>query len=144
MKLRVVLLAAIAVSVVHSGCGSLASRSEIDCSRFPQAVQRDEFTPPAENETIDTQTAEKMLVRKAYPKYPELALRAGLEGTVLVKLWIGQDGIVKQAFIAKSDADIFNEATLDAARRLLFKPASCKGKAISVWATIPIRFKLVN
>jgi TonB family protein len=144
MKLRVVLLAAIVVSVVPGGCRSLGSRSEIDCSRFPQSVQRDEFTPPAENEMIDTQTAEKMIVRKAYPKYPELALRAGLEGTVLVKLWIGQDGIVKQALVAKSDADIFNEASLDAARRLLFKPPSCNGKAVSVWATIPIRFKLVN
>lgn len=118
------------------------SRTEIDCSSFPKAVERDELTPPAQNEKVDAETAEKMLLRKVYPKYPELALRAGLEGTVWVKLWIGQDGIVKQALIAKSDAEIFNEASLYAARRLLFKPASCKGKAITVWTNIPMRFKL--
>ncbi len=144
MKSRVLLVAVMLASTVHVGCNNSMFRTEVDCSSFPKAAQRDEFTPPEESEAIDTPTAEKMLVRKSYPKYPELALRAGLEGTVWVKLWIGQDGIVKQAFIWKSDAEIFNDASLDAARRLLFKRPSCKGKAISVWATIPMKFKLME
>lgn len=85
-----------------------------------------------------------MIHRKAYPKYPELAVRAGLEGKVVVKVWIGHDGIVKQALVAESDAEIFNEAALDAARRLLFKRPSCGGIIVSVWARIPMKFKLVE
>ncbi len=84
-----------------------------------------------------------MIHRKVLPKYPELAIRAGLEGTVWVKLWIGRDGIVKQALIVKSDAEILNDASLDAARRLLFKVPSCGGESVSVWATIPIKYKLL-
>jgi protein TonB len=93
---------------------------------------------------IDTDTAEKMLLHKEFPRYPELAKRAGLEGTVLIRLWIGKDGTVKQVSIVKSDAEIFNEPSLEAAKRLLFRAASCNGIAISVWATIPMRFRLVN
>ncbi|MBI5472428.1 MAG: energy transducer TonB [Ignavibacteriae bacterium] len=85
-----------------------------------------------------------MILRKVLPKYPELAIRAGLEGTVWVKLWIGRDGIVKQALVVKSDAEIFDDASLDAARRLVFTAPLCMGKAVSVWATIPIKYKLLH
>ena len=143
VKSRVLPVAAALAFLVLSGCSSLP-RAEIDCSHFPGAAQRDEFTPPDESDTVDTKLAEKMMTRKAYPKYPELAMRAGLQGMVWVKLWIGQDGIVKRASVVKSDAEIFNEVSLEAALKLVFSPASCGGTPISVWATIPIRFKLID
>jgi TonB family protein len=127
-----------------NGCSHSLPRAEIDCTKFSRPLQRDQFTPPSENDTIDTSTAEKMILRKAYPQYPELAVRAGLEGKVVVKVWIGHDGIVKQALIDRSDAEIFNDVALDAARRLLFKRPSCGGIVVSVWARIPMKFKLVD
>lgn len=137
-------LAAILACIHYIGCSTSMLLNEIDCSRFPRSVHHGESTPPGENEMIDTDTAEKMLMHKEFPTYPELAKRAGLEGTVRIKLWIGKDGAVKQAFIVKSDAQIFNEPSLEAAKKLIFRPASCNGIAISVWATIPMRFRLVN
>jgi TonB family protein len=137
------LCAAILAFTLYVGCTSLPI-TEIDCSRFPQAVHRDGSTPPEESEMIDTDTAEKMLLHKEFPRYPELAKRAGLEGTVLIRLWIGKDGTVKQASMVKSDAEIFNGPSLEAAKKLTFKPAACNGTTVSIWATIPIRFKLVN
>ena len=141
MKSAIILFVAALVPMVLASCSNSPARTEIDCAGFSQALQRDEFSPPGEADTIDTDTAEKMLIRKVFPKYPDLAVRAGLEGAVWLKLWIGRDGIVRQVSIAKSDAEIFNEPSLEAGRKLVFKPASCRGRPVSMWATIPIRFK---
>ena len=71
---------------MYEGCSTSLPLTEIDCSRFPQAVHRDESTPPEENEMIDTDIAEKMLLHKEFPTYPDLAKRAGLEGSVRIRL----------------------------------------------------------
>ncbi|HEX9656531.1 MAG TPA: energy transducer TonB [Bacteroidota bacterium] len=138
------LIVVVMLPVLACSGGSTLPRTEVDCSQFSETTQPDAFTPPDQRTTIDWKTAAKMIIRRVYPKYPDLALRAGLEGTVDVKLWIGQDGIVKQAFVVKSNGEIFNESALDAARRLLFSPATCHGTVLSVWATIPIRFKIAK
>ena len=143
LKSRILTVAAALTLLVLSECSSLP-RTEIDCSHFSGATLSNDITPPAESDTVDTKLAERMITRKAYPKYPERAMRAGLQGTVWVKLWIGRNGIVKNAYVVKSDAEIFNEASLEAARKLEFSPASCGGTPVSVWATIPIRFKLLD
>jgi TonB family protein len=82
------------------------------------------------------------VLNQEQPKYPELALRAGLEGTVWVKLWVDTTGRVVQVYVQKSDAEIFEQASLDAARQWRFKPAILKGKTISTWVTVPFRFKI--
>lgn len=126
------------------GCGSSLPLTEVDCSRFPDAANHSDSVPPEENVTIDSDVAEKMLLHKVYPKYPELAVRAGLEGKVMLKLWVGRSGVVRSATVVKSDAEIFSEPSLDAARKLVFSPATCNGTPISFWTTLPIRFKLVD
>lgn len=142
LRLQTIILAV--TVLLLNGCGSSVPLNEIDCSRFPEAVHHDESFPPEQNVTIESDMAEKILVHKEYPKYPELAMRAGLEGTVLIRLWIDRNGTVKQASILKSDAEIFNDVSLAAAKKLVFRPTSCDGRRISVWARIPIRFKLTN
>lgn len=142
LRLQTIILAV--TVLLLNGCGSSGPLNEIDCSRFPEAVHHDEPFPPDENVMIESALAERILVHKEYPRYPELAMRAGLEGTVLIKVWIGRDGAVRQASIVKSDAEIFNDVSLAAAKKLVFRPTVCDGRRISVWATIPIRFRLTN
>ena len=141
---RALIAIAALLSLLSGGCVSSIPLTEIDCSRFPEAIDHNDSFPPDKSVTIDSAEAERMLIHKEYPQYPELAIRAGLEGTVVVRLWIGRDGSVRKAFILKSSAEIFNEPTLKAAEKLLFRPAACDGTAISVWATMPIRFKLTD
>jgi len=50
---------------------------------------------------------EPVVVKKVEPKYPELAMRAGLEGKVWVKIWVDKEGKAKQVVVLKSDAEIF-------------------------------------
>jgi TonB family protein len=84
------------------------------------------------------------VINQEQPKYPALALKAGLEGTVWTKLWVDETGRVAQAYVAKSDAQIFEQSALEAARQWRFKPAMTKGKPLATWVSIPFRFKIAG
>jgi TonB family protein len=76
------------------------------------------------------------------PKYPEIAHRAGIEGTVWVKIWIDEEGNARKAVLLKSDAEILNQTSLDTAMKWKFKPAVLNGKPVAVWVSIPFKFKM--
>lgn len=87
---------------------------------------------------------EPTVVKKVEPKYPEIALRAGLEGNVFLKVWVTKEGRVKEAVIIKSDAEIFNQAAKDAAVQWVFTPAVMQKGPVAVWVSIPFRFRLTG
>lgn len=76
------------------------------------------------------------------PKYPDAATKAGTEGTVYTSVSIDETGKVTKVTVSKSDAEIFNQASIDAAMKWTFKPALKDGKPIAVEVSIPFRFKL--
>lgn len=85
---------------------------------------------------------EPSIVHQVQPKYPELAQRAGLEGTVILKVWVDKEGKVRKAVVLKSDGDVFNQAAIDAAMQWSFTPALQQKRPIDVWVAIPFRFQL--
>jgi protein TonB len=85
---------------------------------------------------------EPVAIKKVNPVYPEIARRAGVEGTVWLKVWVDKEGKVRKAELIKSDADIFNQPAIDAAQQWVFTPALMKSGPVSVWVSIPFRFKL--
>ena len=87
---------------------------------------------------------EPAIVKKVEPKYPEIALRAGLEGTVYVKMWVDKEGKVRKVVILKSDAEIFNQAAHDAAMQWVYTPALMQKGPVSVWVAVPFKFRLTN
>lgn len=82
------------------------------------------------------------VVSQVPAKYPELATRAGLEGTVWVKIWVDKAGNPRRAVVQKSDSEIFNQPATEAALQWVFTPAMMKNGPVSVWVSIPFRFKL--
>lgn len=76
------------------------------------------------------------------PKYPDIATRAGLEGTVWANVTIDETGKVTKVTITKSDAEIFNQPSIDAAMQWAFKPALKDGKPIATEVAIPFKFKM--
>ncbi len=81
-------------------------------------------------------------INRVNPLYPELARRAAVEGIVYINLWITKEGKVKKAEISKSTSDIFNQAALDAAVQWTFTPAIMNNGPVSVWVTVPFKFRL--
>jgi len=86
---------------------------------------------------------EPELVSMQEPQYPELAREAGVEGTVLIRVLVGEDGFVKDQIIIQSQ-QMLDDAAAAAAQTAVFKPALQKDKPVAVWMVIPIEFKLHN
>lgn len=76
-------------------------------------------------------------------KYPRLAKRRGIEGTVLVEVLIAKDGHqVKQKLIKSSGANVLDNAALKTIKKWRFSPHIVDGIAIAHRVQIPVRFKL--
>ncbi len=76
------------------------------------------------------------------PLYPDIARKAGIEGTVFVKMWVAKDGTVKRAEIVKSSSELFDQAAVEAARQWKFTPAIMNNAPVSVFVTVPFKFRL--
>lgn len=108
----------------------------------PVAIQNDvniDDGPPPDFVPVEKQPTP---VKSPPPSYPEIARRAGVEGTVWVKIWVDKEGKAKKAQILKSDAELFNQAAIDAAMQWVFTPAVMNNGPVAVWVSIPFKFKL--
>lgn len=82
------------------------------------------------------------IVRRVEPTYPESAVRAGIEGLVVLNIWVDKTGKVRKALFLQSESEILNSSAIDAAMRWVFTPAIMQHGPVSVWVSIPFRFKL--
>ncbi len=77
------------------------------------------------------------------PKYPEIAQEAGIEGTVIVQVFVDKKGRVKETSILKGIPNTgLDEAAIEAIRRTRFRPAKQRERAVGVWISIPVNFRL--
>jgi len=74
--------------------------------------------------------------------YPEIARRAGIEGTVFVEVFIDEAGNVVQTFIVKGIGAGCDEAAIKAIQETKFIPGRQQGKPVKVRMAVPIRFRL--
>lgn len=74
--------------------------------------------------------------------YPEIAIRAGVEGTVYVMAFVNENGDVVRADVVKGIGAGCDEAAVAAVMKAKFKPGKQRGKPVKVRVMIPIRFKL--
>ena len=82
-------------------------------------------------------------LRPIKPKYPEIAQEAGIEGTVVVQVFVDEKGRVKETVILKGIPNTgLDEAATDAIRVVRFKPAKQRERAVGVWISIPVNFRL--
>jgi len=75
-------------------------------------------------------------------KYPEMARRNGIEGTVTVAALVGKDGKIEKTKIIDSDNEILNKAAEAAVMETVCTPAIQNGNPVKVWLRIPIKFSL--
>ena len=106
-----------------------------------QDIQIEDEGPPPDFVPVEKTP---VVVKTVEPKYPELAMRAGLEGRVWVKIWVDKEGKPRQAVVLKSDAEIFNEPAVEAAMQFVFTPAYMNNGPVAVWVSIPFKFKLAD
>jgi protein TonB len=74
--------------------------------------------------------------------YPEQPRKAGIQGTVTVQAKIGEDGTVIDTKILMSLDEYCDQAAINSIKVVDWIPATKDGKPVSVWVSIPVRFKL--
>jgi protein TonB len=74
--------------------------------------------------------------------YPAVARASGIEGTVLLKVTVDEEGRVAGVVVLRSDSPIFDEAAVRVVRRWEFAPAERDGVPVRSTITVPLRFTL--
>lgn len=93
------------------------------------------------NQPIDVPPSELIPFGKLL-RYPEVARRSGLQGSVTLGMLVDTDGTVKDVRVLRSDYDIFKRAAIEAARSERFQPAMREGRPVIVWVTESCHFQL--
>ncbi|MDR3247230.1 MAG: energy transducer TonB, partial [Treponema sp.] len=77
-------------------------------------------------------------------RYPPIALRSGIEGRVVLDLFIDRSGIIQRIEILREDPPGrgFGEAAKNAFKDIRFIPAQANGENVSTRLRYPITFKL--
>ncbi len=99
--------------------------------------------PPPDDEVFEffAVSEKPVLIKKAVPRYPDLARKAQIEGKVVITVTIDKKGNVESAKIFKS-VPMLDEAAQTAALQCKFKPAKQRDKFVKVKMNIPFDFHL--
>lgn len=92
------------------------------------------------DDTVDESAAFR---NRAIPEYPERARQREIEGSVLVSVLVGTDGLPKATQILQATpAGVFDQAVLAAVQASTFEPARYQGQPVEQWVNIPYPFSL--
>lgn len=96
----------------------------------------DEFIAVDQEPQIDLAELQKKI------KYPEMAREAGIEGRVIVRVLVDENGRPQKHRVEYSDNDMLNDAAVNAIMSSVFTPAIQGNKPTMCWVNIPVNFKL--
>ncbi len=120
------------------------SETEKTTKEVPQApdkAQADNTQPASSARPLITKPTFK--VQPKYPPYPRNARRRGLEGTVILEVWLDKHGEKEKVRVLTSSGHaILDDAALKAVNQWQFKHYEVQGKASASRLHIPIRFNL--
>lgn len=85
--------------------------------------------------------SQKLLLQKVQPSYPEQALRAGLQGPVVLQAWIAKDGTVRDLKLVRGYL-VLGQAAYQAVKQWRYKPYFLNGRAVEAQTFITVDFKL--
>ncbi len=97
-------------------------------------------SPPTPSEQFLAQEPPQVLSRVPAVAPPR-AREARVGGTVLVKVLVGADGLIRATRIARSIPEL-DSAAVACVKQWKFKPAMSSGVAVAAWTDIPVRFLL--
>ena len=121
------------VSAARNGWESMATAQSTSITSTPQR------NPIA----VDSKIMESKLLKKVDPVYPELALRARLEGVVRLSLMINAKGEVTDVKIIGGGYPPLQPAAAEAARQWRYSPwLDENGNPVPVTTTASVTFKL--
>ncbi|MBL7149831.1 MAG: energy transducer TonB [Candidatus Cloacimonetes bacterium] len=84
-------------------------------------------------------------IKQVPPIYPPFALKAGIEGQVMLEVEVFADGTVGAVNVIRSvmsGPGGLDEAAVNSVKKWIFQPAMSAGKPVACWITYPVEFDL--
>jgi TonB family protein len=83
-----------------------------------------------------------LLIERVEPVYPETDRKLHKEGIVILEAIITSDGAVDEVEVLKSADPLLDEAARRAVIRWRYRPATLNGRAVRVYLTVTVSFRL--
>jgi len=83
-----------------------------------------------------------VVLASAPPRYTKVALRARVEGAVILQALIDENGHVRDLRVLRGLPMGLDQAAVDAVRDWTFEPAKLQGRAVKVYYTLTVNFRL--
>lgn len=80
-------------------------------------------------------------IKKAFPKYPDMAKKLKLQGAVGLSILVTETGKVAEVKITRSAHPILDAAAVESVRSWVYEPARKNGVVVKVWLPISISFQ---
>lgn len=100
-----------------------------------------QWSGPPEGVHVDGQVQAGKLVHRVLPVYPAAAKKADIQGTVILKALISEDGRVESLQYVSGPRSLTNSA-MDAVRQWQYAPTLLNGKPVKVEALIKVVYTL--
>jgi protein TonB len=85
--------------------------------------------------------AQRLILQKVDPSYPEQALRAGLQGPVVLQAWISRDGSIRELKLLRGSL-LLGQAAYQAVKQWRYKPYLLNGQAVEAQTLVTVDFRL--
>jgi protein TonB len=85
--------------------------------------------------------SQALLLQKVTPSYPEQALKAGLQGAVVLQAWIGADGSIRDLKLMDGSL-LLGQAAVKAVRQWRYRPYLRNGVAVEAQTYVTVNFRL--
>ncbi len=105
------------------------------------------FQPPAPPEPnlpkrIGPDGIQPQIIRQIEPVYPVTAIRARIDGYVILEVVVRKDGTVGRIKVLSSKHAILENAALEAVRKWRFQPGSIRGEPVDALMSLTVTFTL--
>jgi protein TonB len=123
--------------------GGFASGIDFEGSGKVQVQVREEIPDPDDFIAVEKEPAVDIVSLQKLVEYPELARKAGIEGRVIIRVFVRKDGSVVKPFVEFSDNSMLDKSALSAISKYgKINPAIQNGQPVDCWVSIPITFRL--
>jgi TonB family protein len=85
--------------------------------------------------------AERLVLQRVQPNYPDQAVKAGLQGPVVLQAWIGRDGTIRDLKLIRGSF-LLGQAAYQAVRQWRYKPYLLNGHAVEAQTLVTVDFRL--
>ncbi|HTN42548.1 MAG TPA: energy transducer TonB [Nitrospiria bacterium] len=112
-------------------------------SQVPDALQNHPASQDPAGRSLTPPQFDAAYLENPKPKYPATARKLGIQGTVVLRVFISVEGNPAEIRVEKSSGHpVLDQAALTAVKKWRFDPAHEGEAPVAAWVDVPIRFRL--